>query len=203
MVEIRKLQPLVKIRGFHEPSAYDRALAAGRPVIHTERRRKDFPPPTPQPTPCILWQGAVDKDGYGTRRTEANGPKRAVHRWIIEYAYGTKLGPRDVVMHLCDNPPCYRLEHLRVGTVASNNADARAKGRAVAPPIVHLRGELNGRSQLDWPLVRQIRAWWDDELRFEEIVILVAEQGVEITQSGLRKIIKRQRWHPDPLEEQP
>jgi len=36
-----------------------------------------------------------------------------------------------VVMHLCDNPPCFRYDHLRVGTTADNTADMLAKDRQV------------------------------------------------------------------------
>lgn len=34
-----------------------------------------------------------------------------------------------VVMHRCDNPPCYRLDHLQLGTVADNNRDTHIKNR--------------------------------------------------------------------------
>ena len=33
-------------------------------------------------------------------------------------------------MHLCDNPPCYNVNHLKVGTTAENNADMARKGRS-------------------------------------------------------------------------
>lgn len=65
-----------------------------------------------------------------------------------------------VVMHLCDNPPCFRYDHLVVGTVAQNNADRSAKGRTArhdrwtGPPI---RGENHGSSKLTEDDVRAIR----------------------------------------------
>lgn len=40
-------------------------------------------------------------------------------------------------MHLCDNPPCFRFDHLRLGTHAENLADMRAKGRGVDPLPQH------------------------------------------------------------------
>ena len=43
--------------------------------------------------------------------------------------FGTGLVDDLIVMHLCDNPPCYRYSHLIVGTNADNTADMIAKGR--------------------------------------------------------------------------
>ena len=34
-----------------------------------------------------------------------------------------------IVMHACDNPPCFLYGHLRLGTQADNMADMAAKGR--------------------------------------------------------------------------
>jgi hypothetical protein len=44
--------------------------------------------------------------------------------------YGWEAIKGKVVMHLCDNPPCYRLSHLRIGTQTDNCNDMWAKGRA-------------------------------------------------------------------------
>ena len=43
-----------------------------------------------------------------------------------------------VVMHICDNPACFRYDHLRVGTQIDNIHDMFAKGRGRKPaPIKH------------------------------------------------------------------
>ena len=53
----------------------------------------------------------------------------AAHR----YAYETAIGPIPpglLVLHQCDNPPCVRPDHLRVGTYAENVQDWQARGRS-------------------------------------------------------------------------
>lgn len=106
------------------------------------RTLKDFPPPTPQPTPCVLWQGAADRYGYGAMKFYIGKERKTykVHRWAWEQVYGVRLKPEQVLLHMCDNPPCYRISHLRVGTLADNNADMLAKGRAAKPPVNIMRG---------------------------------------------------------------
>lgn len=37
------------------------------------------------------------------------------------------------VLHRCDQPDCYDVRHLFLGTIADNNADRDAKGRGVTP----------------------------------------------------------------------
>jgi hypothetical protein len=136
MVEIRKLEPTVKIRRMGQP--------ASKPVRHPNRvvsvrRRSEYPPPTPQPTPCVLWQGSIDPDGYGRMKREINGRPLTVkvHRWIMEQDLGRPLTPKEFVLHLCDNPPCYRVDHLRIGSAYDNNIDMINKGRWVPPPVHH------------------------------------------------------------------
>ena len=76
-------------------------------------------------TPCREWQGARTKNGYGERRV--NGKVTYLHRWVWESINGPTS---EHVLHRCDNPPCFRYDHLFVGTHADNMADMAAKGRA-------------------------------------------------------------------------
>jgi len=63
-----------------------------------------------------------------------------MHRWVVRSVgfdqHGTPFEQSIHVMHLCDNPSCYRYDHLRLGTHADNMADMKAKGRRLQP-ITH------------------------------------------------------------------
>lgn len=105
-------------------------------------------------TPCREWQGARTAAGYGVRRI--NGKNRYVHRWVYSRLHGGFRGiSGKLVMHLCDNPPCFRYDHLRLGTTADNAADMVAKGRGVHK---EMRGENNPMTFLRERDVRAIRA---------------------------------------------
>jgi HNH endonuclease len=119
---------------------------AGRPRVYVDRRVADYPAPNPQPTPCRLWQGAVDRYGYGTLSGRGKAvsnnhhTKIKAHRWVWEMAYGPIIEGL-VVRHLCDNRLCFRLSHLELGTVAENNSDAAGRNhlgpsRALSPSDV-------------------------------------------------------------------
>ncbi|SOR54315.1 Phage protein [Yersinia phage fPS-10] len=48
-----------------------------------------------------------------------------------------------VVRHKCDNPKCFKIEHLELGTAKDNNDDKMKRGRGVFP-----KGEHHGMSKL-------------------------------------------------------
>jgi hypothetical protein len=93
-------------------------------VVHVERSLADYPTPTPQPTPCRLWQGALDKSGYGIRK---DGTR--MHVWVWEQING-KVPKGKQVCHHCDQPLCFRYDHLWLCTQLENIADRHAKGRS-------------------------------------------------------------------------
>ena len=75
---------------------------------------------------CVEWKYAKTDRGYGNFKL--NGKTRSVHRFVFGLYHGYL--PR-VVMHTCDNPACYNIEHLKGGTHKDNTQDMIRKGRRV------------------------------------------------------------------------
>lgn len=104
-----------------------------------------------------------------------------VHRHVMERALGRPLERSEIVMHRCDNPPCFRLDHLRLATQAVNNADCRAKGRHATA-----RGEDHPNAKLDTAAVAMIRSSNDTD------GLLAARFGVSRTL--IRKVRANEIW---------
>lgn len=104
-----------------------------RDRLHIRRTNETHPAPTLLDTPCRLWQGRTKGPyggGYGVKDIPGRGYV-LMHRWVMEQVYGIEAIAGLLVMHRCDNPPCYRFDHLRLGTHADNAQDMAAKGRNV------------------------------------------------------------------------
>ena len=74
---------------------------------------------------CWTYQGYRDPDGYGIHTTSAPDGRRKkwrAHRLAWTLAHGPIPAGR-LVLHRCDNPPCCRDDHLRLGTAKDNAAD--------------------------------------------------------------------------------
>lgn len=62
-------------------------------------------------SPCWIWQGCIEQDGYGRRRNPNGRGKVQVHRYHYEQEYGPV--PRDIELHhKCEVKSCYRPSHL-------------------------------------------------------------------------------------------
>lgn len=85
-------------------------------------------------TPCIEWAGARDANGYGQVRHE--GRTQRPHRVAWIEAYGP-IRRDQLVCHRCDNPACYNLDHLFLGTHTDNMRDMASKGRHWATKKTH------------------------------------------------------------------
>lgn len=77
-------------------------------------------------TECAEWEGSRTKAGYGHRWWK--GKLQYTHRIAWEEANG-EIPKGMEVCHRCDNPACYLVEHLFLGTHQDNLADMVKKGR--------------------------------------------------------------------------
>lgn len=98
-----------------------------KPTV-VRRTNADFPAPTPQATPCRLWQGKLH-NGYGRKFDRSKKRTEYIHRWVWKRANGP-IPDGMCVCHHCDNTACYRYEHLFLGTKNDNTQDMIRKGRA-------------------------------------------------------------------------
>jgi len=77
---------------------------------------------------CIEWQGSTAGKGYAQASRPEFGT-RYMHRILMAREHGPEAIEGKVVMHLCDNPKCINVEHLRIGTNQENLQDMAVKGR--------------------------------------------------------------------------
>jgi len=129
--------------------------------------------------PCKIWTGSTREYGYG--RVWYQGRYVSVHRLTFFQIHG--WWP-PVVMHTCDNPPCYEGTHLVAGTQATNNADRAAKGRNG-----NLRGEHNGQAKITEATVRQVRARCSSGEYQRDVAAALG-----ISQAQVSNIMRGKKW---------
>jgi hypothetical protein len=109
---------------------------------------------------CWEWKKYRNEQGYGT--IIFDGFKFSVHRLSFEH-YKGKIPKGMVVMHECDNPPCYNPNHLYLGTHADNMQDMVRKGRHAAQKntaqAVELKNEPNLLKRVQGERERTSWAW--------------------------------------------
>lgn len=84
---------------------------------------------------CWVWTAARGVKGYGCLRVA--GRTRTASRLAYELEHGAVLGPREYVLHSCDNRACVNPAHLRVGTASDNTRDAFERKRTWQPNRTH------------------------------------------------------------------
>lgn len=124
---------------------------------------------------CIEWTKGTNQKGYG--RKWVDGKLVAAHRHAYEEAHGP-IPDGLVVMHLCDNPSCYNVEHLTLGTHADNSDDKVRKGRQA-------KGETLSKklTETDVLTIRSL------DLSHAEIAKMYG-----VSQSTITRIIRRDTW---------
>lgn len=133
------------------------------------------------------WEWLASKNNWGYGRLGPMYSPRAAHKASYEAFLG--YIPKTLcVLHKCDNLGCVNPEHLRLGTVADNNADNRQKGRHVA-----LRGESNPLAKLNDALVQGIRLAYAGR---SSVSKLATQYGV--SRRSIRFVVDRKTWRHVP-----
>src|ERR1039458_2377382 len=100
---------------------------------------------------CLEWNRGRHRQGYGILRR--NGVFILAHRASYEEVNGP-IPYAVMVLHHCDNPPCFHPTHLFSGTQLDNMRDASAKGHM---GMADQRGSSNPSSKLKDEDVASIR----------------------------------------------
>lgn len=95
--------------------------------------------------------------------------------------HGTPVPASTVVMHICDNPPCVRPDHLKVGSPRDNNLDMMGKGRAH-----YAKGGELPQAKLSESDVRMILS---DSRPNKELALVF-----NVSVSSIRAIRSRRNW---------
>lgn len=129
---------------------------------------------------CLEWPGAKNSEGYG--HMVRNNKWLKIHRLVVEASLGRRLNPSELVCHHCDNPACYRLSHLYVGTNATNTQDKFKRNR-----FVPSKGEDNGSVKLTEKEVKEIR----NSVGLKQIDLA---KKYNISQSQVSSILTKKSW---------
>ena len=78
-------------------------------------------------SPCVEWQGSKMTRGYGRKWIKERKRMEGAHRAAMAEIHGWEALEGKVVMHLCDNPPCVNVDHLRIATQSENMRDWSVK----------------------------------------------------------------------------
>ncbi len=104
--------------------------------FHLEDAPLGFDPSLGQ---CWLWDGQLDKDGYGIFFRD--GKRHAAHRWVYE----KQVGPIPISLqpdHLCRRRNCVNNSHIELVTPAENTRRGKV-------PKLHIGDVLEIRSRSD------------------------------------------------------
>ncbi len=169
---------------------------------------------------CWEWIGERDRDGYGrifVAQGRGNSKHRKAHRAAWEIATGQPVPAGMKVLHVCDNPPCWRNDdegvyvvdgvahprrgHLFLGTARINARDAISKGRwphgdlhsRRTRPETVLRGEQHQNAKLTTADVLEMRRLKDEGASGRS---LACRFGV--ADKTVQGIVKRRAWRHIP-----
>ena len=120
------LTPEAFVSSVLEEALWDRWNPKGKPGRKPWSREKLEARAVRESSGCLVWQGAINSEGYGT--VWHRDRTKLAHRLMWELTRGPVPEGLEV-MHTCDVRACIAVDHLQLGTHAENLEDAKRKGR--------------------------------------------------------------------------
>lgn len=128
-------------------SHYDRLRRAGELKSNVTRyssREEAFLSRIEESGSCLVWTGFKNKDGYGQMWV---GATVRVHRYAWERANGP-IPERAVVDHICHNPACVKIEHLRLADRRENSRNRAGATAQSSTGVRNVYPRANGKFQV-------------------------------------------------------
>ena len=150
---------------------------------------------------CWNWRGASVPDGYGMFWIRGHTYRANRVAWRIVHG---PIPQGLVIMHVCDNPPCCNLGHLKVATDLENNTDKVRKGRGAVgdrhgsrtqPEQWYRNRVVSGSAILTAVDVQEIRKRYAQGQVTQQR--LADEYG--LSQTTISGIIRRKQWKHLPV----
>ncbi len=130
------------------------------------------------------WPRGRNAAGYGQLQTWDKSLEYLVHRQAYRLAYGF-LPKAEGVLHRCDNPPCFRPDHLFLGGQDVNMQDCKDKGR-----VGYALPERPHNAKFSDDEIRDIRKAFENGTTQTEISILSGVRQTTISRIVLRQSYK-------------
>jgi len=132
-------------------------------------------------TPCWLWTGRLESNGYARVKRQDSRNQVSVHRAAWEMKHG-EVPAGMCVLHRCDVRNCVR--HLFLGTQRDNMLDMLRKGRANKA-----KGSTHGMSKLSEEQVLRIL-----KLRGKGISIADLSYDFRVSYMQIKRICSGECW---------
>lgn len=123
-------------------------------VVTDELRARFYSKTITASSGCMIWTGAVQRNGYGGFKIDRRKIDAHVVSWRISQG-GVPVPLGKLVMHTCDCRMCVNDKHLELGTQTQNMEHAFENGRG---DDFHARGEDMPNAVLNEDMVWKIRS---------------------------------------------
>lgn len=138
---------------------------------------------------CWIWQGQVDRKGYGRRTFTENKKKRKLLAHRISYKIFVGEIPDGLfILHQCDVPRCINPQHLHLGTQKDNLNEMRERDRA-NDISKGKKGDRHNLAKLSETDVKEIR-----RLREKGYTGVKLSEMFNVTNGLIYMIINKRIW---------